>query len=77
MIGVPLFADQHDNAQRVQEKGYGVRLSAFYSTPEEFERAIEFCSSETVKAKCKQMSDRIKQDNNLKGVCDAIVSLAN
>lgn len=73
----PVFADQHDNAQRIQEKGFGVRLNAFNSTKEDFEKAIEFCSSEQVKAKCRQMSDRIKRDNNLKHVCEAIVGLTN
>jgi MGT family glycosyltransferase len=29
MIGLPLFWDQYDNAQRLQETGYGVRLPTY------------------------------------------------
>lgn len=77
MIGIPLFADQIDNAQRIQEKEFGVKLNAFSSTKEDFERAIEFCSSEAMKTRFKKMSDRIKRDNNLEGVCDVILDLIN
>ncbi|CAF3034014.1 unnamed protein product [Rotaria sp. Silwood2] len=40
-IILPLFYDQFDNAQRLQEKGYGIRLDAYYCSEEELLNAIE------------------------------------
>lgn len=50
-------------------------LNGFYDLKEDFEKAIEFCSSEEVKKRCKKMSERMKRDNNLKGACELIVNL--
>jgi len=41
MILLPLFWDQHDNAQRMHEAGFGVRLSTYEHSPEELLGAIE------------------------------------
>ena len=41
MIVLPLFWDQYDNAQRVQERGYGVRLDTFAFEDAELTGAIE------------------------------------
>ena len=41
MIGLPLFWDQYDNAQRVEETGFGVRLDTYRFTEEELHGAIE------------------------------------
>ena len=41
MIVMPLFCDQFDNAQRVQEKGFGIRMDAYECTDEELLEAIE------------------------------------
>jgi MGT family glycosyltransferase len=41
MIVLPLFWDQHDNAQRVDETGFGVRLSTYGFEPEELSGAID------------------------------------
>ncbi|WP_327093257.1 glycosyltransferase [Nonomuraea sp. NBC_01738] len=41
MIVLPLFWDQYDNAQRVDELGYGVRLSTYTFTDEELKGALE------------------------------------
>ncbi|MCU7728564.1 glycosyltransferase [Actinoplanes sp. KI2] len=41
MIVLPLFWDQYDNAQRVHERGYGVRLDAYGFTDEQLHAAIE------------------------------------
>jgi len=41
MIVLPLFWDQYDNAQRVHERGYGVRLDTYGFADEELVTAIE------------------------------------
>ncbi|MFD0479642.1 glycosyltransferase [Nonomuraea thailandensis] len=44
MILLPLFWDQYDNAQRVDELGYGVRLSTYTFTDEELKGRSRSCS---------------------------------
>lgn len=41
MIVLPLFWDQYDNAQRVHETGYGIRLDTYRFTDEQLTGAIE------------------------------------
>jgi MGT family glycosyltransferase len=41
MIVLPLFWDQYDNAQRVDETGFGVRLATYAFEPEELTGAME------------------------------------
>jgi MGT family glycosyltransferase len=41
MVVLPIFWDQHDNAQRMQETGLGVRLDTYGHEPEELTRALD------------------------------------
>ncbi len=41
MVVLPLFWDQYDNAQRMDETGLGVRLSTYDHEPAELVAAIE------------------------------------
>ena len=41
MIGLPLFWDQYDNAQRLQETGFGARLPTYDWTEEEMVVTVE------------------------------------
>jgi MGT family glycosyltransferase len=41
MVVLPLFWDQYDNAQRVHETGFGIRLDTYQHAPEELTGALE------------------------------------
>jgi MGT family glycosyltransferase len=41
MILLPLFWDQYDNAQRIDETGFGIRLDTYAHAPEELTGAID------------------------------------
>ena len=41
MIGLPLFWDQYDNAQRLRETGFGERLPTYDWTPDELRGTVE------------------------------------
>jgi MGT family glycosyltransferase len=41
MVVLPLFWDQYDNAQRMDETGFGVRLDTYHHTPDELTGALE------------------------------------
>jgi len=41
MVVLPIFWDQHDNAQRVHETGYGVRLPTYTFTEEQLTAAVD------------------------------------
>jgi MGT family glycosyltransferase len=40
MVVLPIFWDQHDNAQRIDETGYGIRLDTYAHEPDELHGAI-------------------------------------
>ncbi len=50
MILLPLFWDQYDNAQRMDEIGFGVRLSTYSFTDDELHGAIEKLLSDSILA---------------------------
>jgi MGT family glycosyltransferase len=41
MVLLPLFWDQYDNAQRIHETGFGVRLDTYGHAPEELREAVD------------------------------------
>jgi len=41
MVVLPLFWDQYDNAQRVDETGFGVRMATYAFEPDELRGAID------------------------------------
>ena len=41
MVVLPLFWDQYDNAQRMHETGFGVRLATYGHAPEELTGALD------------------------------------
>ena len=66
MIVMPLFGDQNDNAQRVEEKGYGIRLNPYECTENELLNAIEkLLNDKELKEKLKKISERIQTENSI------------
>jgi MGT family glycosyltransferase len=60
MVLLPLFWDQHDNAQRMDETGYGVRLATYEHSPDELLGAIEHLRSEVaLRTRLDELSRRL------------------
>jgi UDP:flavonoid glycosyltransferase YjiC (YdhE family) len=47
MVLLPLFWDQYDNAQRVHERGFGIRLDTYGFTPEQLQHAVRVLLEDT------------------------------
>jgi MGT family glycosyltransferase len=47
MVLLPVFWDQYDNAQRMQETGFGIRLDTYGHAPEELPAAVERLLADT------------------------------
>lgn len=60
-IVCPLFGDQFDNANRLQEKGLGIRLDPYNCTKEELHQAIEtMLNKADIKDRMKAISERMR-----------------
>ena len=63
MIGLPLFWDQYDNAQRLEETGYGRRLPTYDWTEEQLVgAAIELLADEDLAARMRSNGEVIQAD---------------
>jgi UDP:flavonoid glycosyltransferase YjiC (YdhE family) len=40
MVLLPIFWDQHDNAQRLDETGFGIRIDTYHHAPDDLPTAI-------------------------------------
>jgi MGT family glycosyltransferase len=61
MIALPLFWDQYDNAQRVAETGFGIRLDTYRFTEEEMHAAIERLHADTaLRRRTSELGDAIR-----------------
>ncbi|WP_431923602.1 nucleotide disphospho-sugar-binding domain-containing protein [Nonomuraea jabiensis] len=76
MILLPLFWDQYDNAQRVHELGYGVRLSTYTFTDEELKGAVERLLGDTeLRARLAAAGEEIRRRDGLRKAADLIEQL--
>ncbi|MDQ2984441.1 MAG: glycosyl transferase [Actinomycetota bacterium] len=61
MVVLPLFWDQYDNAQRVDELGYGARLSTYEHDADELRGAIDrLLADEALSARMLRLSQRLR-----------------
>ena len=73
MIVMPLFFDQYDNAQRVYEKGLGLRLDPYFCSKEELLESIEMIlNDKELIDKMKKISERIQSENSIAKVAELI-----
>jgi UDP:flavonoid glycosyltransferase YjiC (YdhE family) len=77
MIVLPLFWDQVDNAQRVDETGFGRRLSTYGFRDEEFTDAIdELLADDALATRLAAMSSRIKSTSGTVRAADLVERVA-
>ncbi|MFD1540217.1 glycosyltransferase [Nonomuraea guangzhouensis] len=76
MILLPLFWDQYDNAQRVDELGYGVRLSTYTFTDEELTGALDrLLGDSELRARLAAAGEEIRGRDGLRKAADLIETL--
>jgi len=62
MLVLPIFWDQHDNAQRVHETGYGVRLPTYDLADGELAAGLErLLADEAIPARCAAAGERLRK----------------
>jgi MGT family glycosyltransferase len=76
MVVLPIFWDQHDNAQRVGETGYGVRLQTYGREAGELAAALErMLSDEQLRARCTAAGERLRRRPGTERAADLIEAL--
>ncbi|MGZ4598912.1 MAG: glycosyltransferase [Oryzihumus sp.] len=77
MVVLPLFWDQYDNAQRMAETGFGVRLDTYAFTEEEMRAAIDrLLGDEPLRARLAQVSAQIRSHDGVRRAADLIEATA-
>ena len=77
MIVLPLFWDQYDNAQRVDETGFGVRLNTYSFTDSELTEAVErLLADVALKQRLAAASARVQKSDGIKVGADVIEAVA-
>jgi len=78
MIVMPLFWDQYDNAQRVQELGFGRRLDTYGATQEEIVAAVDDLLADTdLKARMAAISHDLQAAPAQERAADVVERLTN
>jgi MGT family glycosyltransferase len=77
MVVLPLFWDQYDNAQRVDETGFGIRLDTYGHEPEELKDAVDkLLADEPLKAHMAAASARLQRQPGTEKAAGLIESLS-
>jgi UDP:flavonoid glycosyltransferase YjiC (YdhE family) len=62
MLVLPIFWDQHDNAQRVHERGFGIRLPTYGFGDGELAAALDrVLADEPLRARCAAAGERLRE----------------
>jgi MGT family glycosyltransferase len=77
MVVLPLFWDQYDNAERVQETGYGLRLDTYGHAPEQLLGAVDQVLSDTeMHARLARASARLQAHKGTERAAERIEAVA-
>ncbi len=77
MLVLPIFWDQHDNAQRVHETGYGIRLPTYSFTDDQLASALEhLLTDEPLRARAATAGERLRQRSGAVMAAELIEQLA-
>jgi len=73
MIVMPMMGDQYDNAQRVFEKNFGLRMDPYSCTQEELLNAVDkLLNDESLKERMRRVSERIQNSRSNEKAADLI-----
>jgi len=73
MVVLPLFWDQYDNAQRIDELGFGVRLATYDFVDEELVTAVDgLLDDEVLRASLDALGERIRETDGTRRAADLI-----
>jgi MGT family glycosyltransferase len=73
MVALPIFWDQHDNAQRLDETGFGVRLDTYRHSSAELTGAIErLLANDDLAARLARTSARLQRARGTEVAADLI-----
>ncbi len=77
MLVLPIFWDQHDNAQRVHETGYGLRLPTYSLDPTELSDALDvLLRHEPLRARTAAAGERLRKRPGTVMAADLIESIS-
>jgi len=77
MLVLPIFWDQHDNAQRVQETGYGLRLPTYALEDDRLASAVDrLLTDETLRARSNAAGARLRRRPGTVRAADLIERVA-
>jgi MGT family glycosyltransferase len=76
-VALPLFWDQYDNAQRLDETGFGVRLRTYEHQPGELRAAIDgLLADEALRGRLADASARLRSAPGTERAADLVEGLA-
>jgi MGT family glycosyltransferase len=76
MVLLPLFWDQYDNAQRMDELGFGVRLATYAFTDDEMTRALSTVLDPALRARVAAVGEQVRARDGLRAGADVIERVA-